>query len=553
MAITLIKQPDDFGRVFDTNRMTYQFSSSNWTQPNFQFQFNCRYYNVDGTYKDLGTYNIYPISGGTVEFNPSTIYRNFCTQEINLSNTGLEECLTMARRFQLFVYEFYGIPPVRKNTGNWYESTPRTYFNGCQQPIPYDYIPFNPSGNRLWVMSSGTTTKGKFLTDANRYELDNDDYLFLYALGDNIGGRPDKIQYKIYYWGWTLSRNNNETGIGGEFGIELNNNLDSTENLQMSLDTNTQKEIATGGESMYISNTGGGGGGIAVIHYHSAITSTIVYDTNFTFYYNNSRAYYFPAGPFQLINYCGALSGYTNKWIYYEINLMKTGTFNDYCYSNTIADNLLMPVGSQIYEAQTEGVFALLTSGGTEMDGDVTHPQTGPWSHRSGPIYTSKTSTTNATLNASPFQVFRKDKCNKFDKVQIFWLNIHGGFDTYVFSAKKEINQKINRVTYKVKLPTTSYSPYDAGERVFNVNFQTEYTLRTNQLTQMESQLLMGLTTSPVVYMLKTFYYKGGHYPYGVPMIITTDGIKYEQKKNDKVIFMEVKMRPSNESIIQMG
>jgi hypothetical protein len=556
MSISLIKQPDDFGRVFDTNRLIYQFYSTQWQQPNFQFQFVLKYYTYDGAVKELGTYNVYPLSGGTCEFNPSSIYRNFVKEEINLSDTTLKECKTMALRFQLTVYEYYSspstVPPIRYSVGgsSWTESVHRTYFNGCQQPIPYDYIPLNPDGNILWVMSGSTTGGGgKFLTDANRYELDNDDYLFLYALGDNVSGRPDKIRYKVWHSTWHQGPSNTGIGGGGN-GLSLDNSTDGQENLQMSLPTIKSKNIATGGDSSYIG--GGGGGGISIIQSHSAITMTTLYDDNFSFDYTNTRAYRFPCGPKQLIDYNGVLSGYTNTWIRYEIDLVKNGSYNDYCYSNTITANLLMPAGSMIYENQDEG-FALLSSVGVVIDGDVSHPGTGPWSHRSGPVYYSKTSSSLLTLNRVPFQVFKKDKCGRYDKVQIFWENIHGGFDTYTFSAKKEINNKINRTTYKQKLPTTSYSPYDAGERVFNVNYQTEYTLRTTQLTQMESQLLMGLTVSPVVYMLQTFYYNGAEYPYGLPMIITTDGIKYEQKKNDKIIFMEIKMRPSNENIIQNG
>lgn len=485
MAISLIKEPVDWGRVYDTNRLTYEFSSSNWQQPNFQFQFNMRYYNVDGTYKDLGTYNVYPLSGGTVEFNPSSIYRNFCIPEFKASETGLYECETFVRQFQLFVYEYYGTPPVRINSGNWYESTPKVFYMGCQQPIPYDYVALNPKMNKLWVMSGSTS--GKFLTDANRWELDTDDFLFLYALGNNTNGRPTRIRYKIYYMGWLYTENINIDGPQG-FGTGY---LD--ENLQMSLTTSRQTDIATGGESTIITGTTGGGGtiiggggGVPIGHWYSGLTSVTYYDTNITFNYNNSRGYYFPCGPYQMKNYLSMLTGTTAGWMYYEIDIM------------------------------------------------------------SG----------NTVLNAVPMQVFRKSKCGKYDKVQIFWLNAHGGFDTYTFASKKEINYKVNRTTYKQKLPSSSqftYNPYDAGEKVFNVNYQMEYTLRTTNLTQMESQLLMGLVTSPTVYMLRTYDYNGGTYPYAVPMIITTDGIKYEQKKNDKVIFMEIKMRPSNENIVQMG
>jgi hypothetical protein len=554
MAITLIKRPDDFARVNDTNRATYEFSSNNWTQPNFQFYFTLKYYEVNGATKELGSYKVFPLSGGTVQFNPSEIYRNYLEQEINLSSTGLVECLQMAKKFQLFIYEYYGTPPVKILTGNWYEQVPTTFFIGCQQDIPYDYIPLNPWGNKLWVMNSGFTSttlsyKGKFLTDANRYELDNDDYLFLYALGDNVGGRPDKIQYKIYYWGWTLNSNVlPRTSITGADGLEISNYTDSDESKQMSLPVNTQQEINTGGDSFATGS--GGGGGIGVIKYHSGITSTIIYDTNINFTFSNSRAYYIPVGPYQLLK-TGALSGFTNTWVYYEVNLMKSGAYNDYCYSNTIAAPLSMPVGSQIYEAQTEGIFALLTSGGTVMDGDVTHPGTGPWSHRSGPVYTSKTSTTNSVLNLTPFQVFRKNKCNKYDKWQLFWLNPHGGFDTYVFDRKRDIEYKISRDTFKQKLNYANYTPYQAGEKVFNTEVQQNVTLRTNNLTQMEAQLLIQLAQSPVVYALRTYYYSGATYSYGVPYIVETDTIKYPQKRNEKEIFMEIKIRPANNKIIQ--
>jgi hypothetical protein len=96
------------------------------------------------------------------------------------------------------------------------------------------------------------------------------------------------------------------------------------------------------------------------------------------------------------------------------------------------------------------------------------------------------------------------------------------------------------------------FSPYESGEKVFNVTSKQEITLRTNSLTQMESQLLVGLVESPLIYMLQTYDYGGTNpYPYGVPYIIVTDSIKYEQKKNDKIIFMEVTIRPANEGIIQ--
>lgn len=73
----------------------------------------------------------------------------------------------------------------------------------------------------------------------------------------------------------------------------------------------------------------------------------------------------------------------------------------DYCFSNTKADYILMPVGSMIYEAQEENVFVLLSDTGVLLDTDISKPEVGAWSRRSGSIYTSKT----GGLNSSGIQV----------------------------------------------------------------------------------------------------------------------------------------------------
>ena len=96
-----------------------------------------------------------------------------------------------------------------------------------------------------------------------------------------------------------------------------------------------------------------------------------------------------------------------------------------------------------------------------------------------------------------------------------------------------------------------TFDVYQAGERVFNVNIEEQVTLRTRLLYQRESQLLIQLTQSPVVYLLKDYTWGSGTIAFGVPYIVVTDSIKYEQKVNSKEIVMEIKIRPSNERIIQ--
>lgn len=71
--------------------------------------------------------------------------------------------------------------------------------------------------------------------------------------------------------------------------------------------------------------------------------------------------------------------------------------FSDYCFSVTRAANLLMPIGSAIYEGQDEG-FVLVAADGTILDSEVSRPELGVWSHRSGPIYLSRTGEPNGGI-----------------------------------------------------------------------------------------------------------------------------------------------------------
>ena len=153
-------------------------------------------------------------------------------------------------------------------------------------------------------------------------------------------------------------------------------------------------------------------------------------------------------------------------------------------------------------------------------------------------------------LNDQPFRVIKNKNDNKYGKWQVFWLNPHGGFDTFVFDKKNELNYKIKRDTYKIKLGPI-YSTYEAGERVFNTEVTEEITLRSKLLTQMEAQMLTQLAQSPVVYVVMTYQNGLTSIPYGVPYIVVNDKIKYEQKVNDKEITMEITLRPSNQRVVQ--
>ena len=468
--ISLISKPANWARVWDTNRMTYTFSSTNAAQPNFQFQFILQLWNIDGTLTSLGIFNLYPFSGGTCEFNPAIIYQSSLSYDYSSSTTGLTECFNSAGNFQLSVYEYYGIPPIRKVDGSQWAGelgTGLNVYNGCQQFIPFDYTPLNAPGNLRWVMGQSGATSGQFLTDATEYRLGNTDLAYLYFLGDN-NSRPTQIRYTFYYWG---DPNVISPEGPGFFGV--GDTITNTASLDQAVTHNLPQYVLD--LPVGIVPTPGP-------NPHPSVVSAITYDTSVSYTSNKTLMYYFPMGPYQLIKRNIITSVLKNTWFYYKIDLLKGSTL----------------------------------------------------------------------LNHTPFIVWNWCKYARYGRWQLSWLNPHGGFDCFTFDRKTEINYALEKKTYKQKLtPNPAYSTYEAGERVFNSNSVQEITLRSNLLTQKEAQLLIQMAQSPKVYVNTIYTYNGVDYPYGVPYIVTSSEIKYEQKINDKEVFTEIKIRPSNDYILQ--
>ena len=477
MSVSLISGPSQWGRVYDTNRLTYTFRSSlpsSSYYDNFQFHFKVEVMDMTtGSYSTIGTFTLYPstlpiLTGSTyirdVEFNMSDILDKYLTFDINLSKTGLQDVTNMVKRFKLTCSEFYGKPQVVQTSGQYISPDPLILYNGCQEFISYDDPVFNPLVNKQWVMSG--VTSGKFLTDMTEYRLDNDDLAFLYFLSPTTM-RPTRIKYTIY-------QKSGVPSVGGGTGV--------VGDIDRFLGLNTQREY----KKQSLPN------GQSIINLDDETidavpvgitTSSVFYDTNVDYEYTNSLGAYFPMGPYQLINYGIGLSLSANTWLYYDIEL-QSGT---------------------------------------------------------------------TTLNKQVFRVYRKERCDRYGKYQLFWLNSHGGFDTQVFNLAHTIENTIKKTTYQVKIPLNS-TTYDAGERVFNVDIDENITLRVDDLTQKESQIVSDLMMSPVVYLMRKYYYNGAVYPYGLPYIVTTDKDIYMEKVNDKIILKDnIVIRPAWRKIKQRG
>jgi hypothetical protein len=217
-----------------------------------------------------------------------------------------------------------------------------------------------------------------------------------------------------------------------------------------------------------------------------------------------------------------------------------------------------MPIGSFIVECQDPDQWSLIdVTGGTISQCNI-HRDGLIWHYTRNVVYYSISAAAENTehvLNKQPFHVYRKEKCDKFSKWQLFWLNPNGGYDTYTFDRKIDIDYQIDRTTYKQRTPK-DYTPYFGGESVFNTDINEEVTLRSNVVTQKESQLLIQLVQSPKVYVLKEYQYDDSDptntYKYAVPYIVTTSEIKYQNRENVKEdAFYEITIRPSNKKQVQ--
>lgn len=624
MALTLINQPSNYCRVYDTNRTTYEFYSDNYSAANFNFLFELYQYDLDNNKTLIGTFKMFPISGGTVLFNPATIIQNFLTYDFNVSDNILTDAINSAGKFEIKLYEFYGTPPTK--VGSPLTTTPLIWYNGCQQHIPYDDISLG-KGNYQWVIQnniSGYTyySSNKILngggTDATDWTGATDGLAAGWNWYKNI------VNYSNVTSGGTWTGNyqhviNNYSGYT-YFGIYTNVSLTggTQKSYRLSFKYLSSKTLKT----TYQKTDGTYG----LFLEHGA--NTFEPDERiweFTTTDNISNILFMiPSGYLSLndyfkideVNFTELLSGTTILSNVAGKFLTDTNEYrldkDSYAYLYFLAENNYRPtrIRYQYNYAGNESIIgigidklvenekqreisrqSLITTNNTITDSppttytlnsnissnvttvyfyeDLSYDYDNSYMYYIpiGPrqliekslidsekwlYYKIDLLSGTTVLNNESFYVLNQCKSDKYGKYQLFWLNPHGGFDTYVFDRKNDLKTKIKRTTYKQRLQP-GYNTYDAGEKVFNIESDEVITLRTNLLTTKEAQILFQLVTSPVVYLIKTYDYGGGLYPFGVPYIIVNEDFSYPNKKNEKEIMLEISIRPANSKNIARG
>jgi hypothetical protein len=110
-----------------------------------------------------------------------------------------------------------------------------------------------------------------------------------------------------------------------------------------------------------------------------------------------------------------------------------------------------------------------------------------------------------STFESEIFTFYVDSKCSKYTPVRLHWLNRLGGFDSFNFIYKSEVDTDVKRSSYLQEHhnftgSSWEYNKASRGNTVYNVEMTSTTRVNTDFLTDSESEWMEDLFTSPVVY-----------------------------------------------------
>jgi len=148
-----------------------------------------------------------------------------------------------------------------------------------------------------------------------------------------------------------------------------------------------------------------------------------------------------------------------------------------------------------------------------------------------------------ATVLSETYRVNLIDECSKYDTTDLFFLNSLGGFDSFRFNRVRRDNYDIQRKQFKSNPytlgATYGYTTSSFKQKTYDTNMTHKVKMFSNWITEAESEWLLDLFTSPVVYAYD-----------GTLVAVNIDATTYEVKKHiqDNAFFIELDMSYSFES-----
>jgi hypothetical protein len=147
------------------------------------------------------------------------------------------------------------------------------------------------------------------------------------------------------------------------------------------------------------------------------------------------------------------------------------------------------------------------------------------------------------TVLSETYRVNLIDECSKYDTTDLFFLNSLGGFDSFRFNRVRRDNYDIQRKQFKSNPytlgATYGYTTSAFKQKTYDTNMTHKVKMFSNWITEAESEWLLDLFTSPVVYAYD-----------GTLVAVNIDATTYEVKKHiqDNAFFIELDMSYSFES-----
>jgi hypothetical protein len=159
--------------------------------------------------------------------------------------------------------------------------------------------------------------------------------------------------------------------------------------------------------------------------------------------------------------------------------------------------------------------------------------------------------TVTQTIATQSFKI--SNRCSKYDKMQILFMDKAGSFLPYTFN---KVNREIRNITrtdyqqhYGNYAPATnnwSYNSWDRGRKNLDTQVVEQYTLNSDWVNQSTSDYLMELFESPEAFLVK---------PDGtiVAISITVQSVERKQTINEQVINYVLTFELSNKNMQQRG
>jgi len=147
------------------------------------------------------------------------------------------------------------------------------------------------------------------------------------------------------------------------------------------------------------------------------------------------------------------------------------------------------------------------------------------------------------TVLSETYRVNLIDECSKYDTTDLFFLNSLGGFDSFRFNRVRRDNYDIQRKQFKSNPytlgATYGYTTSAFKQKTYDTNMTHKVKMFSNWITEEQSEWLLDLFTSPVVYAYD-----------GTLVAVNIDATTYEVKKHiqDNAFFIELDMSYSFES-----